>query len=113
MDRALLGVVNNRFTGIDLIAGAAVTLSAGSPSIAGAYNVASLTDNGTGDITVTFAKPMSNANYVAVATAFDSGANYDATVAEKLTSAVRIVTRDLAGTPTDVNFSVLVVSVSI
>jgi len=39
----------------------------GVPTIRDSYNVASITDNGTGDYTVNFSQSMSNANYSATA----------------------------------------------
>ena len=48
----------------------------GVPTIRDSYNVSSITDNGTGDYTVNFATPMSNANYsVGLAGRQDSDSN--------------------------------------
>ena len=44
------------------------TVSGGTPSIADDFNVASLTDHGTGDISVNFTNNMANTNYAAVCT---------------------------------------------
>ena len=44
----------------------------GTVSITDSYNCSSLTDNGTGDYTVTFTVAMANANYAAVPNGFDS-----------------------------------------
>lgn len=38
----------------------------GTVAIRGAYNVSSITDNGTGNYTINFTTPMNNANYAAV-----------------------------------------------
>jgi hypothetical protein len=40
----------------------------GTPAIRGSFNVSSITDNGTGDYTVTFTTAMPNTNYATVGT---------------------------------------------
>jgi hypothetical protein len=47
---------------------ALVTTSGGTPSIAASHNVASLTDNGVGDVTVNFTTPFSSTSYACVVT---------------------------------------------
>lgn len=64
----------------------------GTPAINSAYNVASITDNGTGDYTVNFTSALSNANYAVVVTASDLGTTliFHVNVRTKTTSSVRI-----------------------
>lgn len=77
------------------------------PSSAGSYNVASLTDNGVGDYTVTFERPAPTANY-----AISGLARYDASTAAgyaapkvgvaPLAGSLRVTSSDGAGdTATD------------
>lgn len=45
----------------------------GTPAIRASFNVSSITDNGTGDYTINFTNPMSDANYAAIVTAGGNG----------------------------------------
>jgi hypothetical protein len=47
---------------------ARVTYSGGTPALTDSYNVSGITDNGAGDLTVTFATAMTNATYTTVVT---------------------------------------------
>lgn len=67
-------------------------INGGSATLRGSGNVASVTENATGDFTVTFTTAMADVNYAAIITAGDaSSANnyYDARLVSKTTSAVR------------------------
>lgn len=46
---------------------AMIAINAGTPAIGASYNIASITDNGLGDVTLTFSTPMSGTNYCAIA----------------------------------------------
>lgn len=54
------------------------SISGGTPSINTSYNCGSLTDNGTGDITVNFTTSFSSANYLAAGSALTSSASPEA-----------------------------------
>lgn len=77
-----------------------VTWSGGTPTLQTNSNIASITDNGQGDITFTFTTAISTANYAAVATVRDTNPRL-ATVISQTTTAVRIEIKDLAGTSQD------------
>lgn len=62
-------------------------------------NVASITDNGTGDYTINFTEDMPDANYAAVVTLGTSGFVYYPVI--PTTSAFRFVTKNTAGESTD------------
>jgi len=72
----------------------------GTVAIRGGFNVASITDNGTGDYTVNFATPFSDANYAAagMAGANDSPTEYTIVTTKEAVpqtpSAYRVVTYD-------------------
>lgn len=84
--------------------------NAGTPSITADVNVASLTDNGTGDTTVTFATAMSNANYAAVASPRAANARRHASCYTFATGSVRVYTySDAANSAEDADFSLVVV----
>lgn len=85
---------------------AKVTFSGGTPSIADDYNVSSLTDNGTGDTTVTFATAASNATYAAVATTNTNA--YQTRTFAYATGSVKVGTDQVGVGPVDENFSVIV-----
>ena len=78
----------------------------GTVAIRRAFNVSSITDNGTGDYTVNFTTAMPDANYAPAIATQRNGINsavwgsvkYDSTMA---TSNVRIATVDVTPTPTD------------
>jgi hypothetical protein len=60
------------------------------PSILGAFNVSSITDNGVGDITVNFTNPMPDTGYSSVATGLTlSNASWAYAYLTKTTSASR------------------------
>ena len=48
----------------------------GVPTLRSSYNVNSLTDNGSGDITITFTTSLSDANYTCVGSFINTGDNY-------------------------------------
>jgi hypothetical protein len=58
--------------------------STGTPVITGAFNVASITDNGVGNFTVNFSNAMPDANYCAILTA-ESGLSVSPRAAESST----------------------------
>jgi hypothetical protein len=76
----------------------------GTPAIRNAFNVSSITDNGTGDYTLNFTAPLASANYAIAGMANSTGAagivsapRTDAAT----TSALRLLTSSLAGALTD------------
>src|SRR3990167_8406675 len=85
---------------------AAITNS-GTPTIADDVNVASLTDNGTGDVTVTFASALASANYAAVVSASNTSLNARATVHSRGTGSVRVLTTDSSGNAGDADFTAI------
>ena len=69
------------------------TVSSGTPSITDNFNVSSLTDNATGDISVNFTSSMANANYATVCMSDISSSNVQIPFTEpsgKSTSAVQL-----------------------
>jgi hypothetical protein len=79
---------------------------AGTVAIRAAFNVSSITDNGTGDYTVNFTTAMSDANYAITAqnagdTGYGSYGVYVFQQAAPTTSGARISTRSNAGTYAD------------
>ena len=61
----------------------------GTPSIRAAYNVSSITDNGTGDYTVNFTTALADTNYCLVG-ALGGGNAYILTIQSQLTSSASI-----------------------
>ena len=55
--------------------------------IAGSFNVASITKNGTGDFTITFSTAMPNANYATIGSALKNNADYDGKFTQYSTTA--------------------------
>jgi hypothetical protein len=84
----------------------------GTPAILGSGNVASITDNGTGDYTITFTTALPSANYAAVMSVDgDNGVpgRFWVTYNTKTTTALRISVKDTTGTQSDVdNISVAI-----
>lgn len=78
----------------------------GTPSIAKGLNIASITDNGTGDYWVNFTRNMPSTEYCVVC----SGNNMIVGVQTQEVSRVRINVRDNAGTLTDGVFNLMVFS---
>jgi len=79
-----------------------VTVSAGAPTLAAGHNFSStVTDNGTGDFTLTFTTAMSSALYPVVMTVEQSAAYRIWRVVSQSTTAVRVIIADVGGTPTD------------
>lgn len=77
-------------------------------AIRSSFNVSSITDNGTGDYTINFTTPLSDANYLVIGTAgVTSGSsrygivNDASATTAKTTSACRITIGDDAGTIND------------
>ena len=52
------------------------TASGGTPAIQSAYNITSITDNGTGDYTFNFTNSLPDANFAFVGLGTSGGANY-------------------------------------
>jgi hypothetical protein len=84
--------------------------NAGTPTLSQSYNVGSLTDNGTGDTTVTFSTAFSGTTY-----RYGGSARYDgnngisvmqSNATGPATGSCRMVTARGGGAPTDVDFSV-------
>lgn len=73
---------------------AQILISGGTPSIVSSHNIASITDNGTGDVTLTFTTAFSSANYCAIAQIYgiDSSAQAgpQANVKSQTASAARV-----------------------
>jgi hypothetical protein len=86
----------------------------GAAAISASYNVSSITDNGTGDVTVNFTSPFSSANYAFVGSGSGTGAGANSLVIgddstfAKATNAFRCVWRSQNGTATDANYCSLV-----
>lgn len=81
-----------------------VTLSGGTPTVAGSHNVSSLTDNGVGDFTVNFTTAFSSANYSSVFTASNSdntATNNRIAVQNQATAKSATVTRVRIGNSAD------------
>ena len=81
-----------------------VTYSAGVPTASGSLNIASLDDNGTGDIGVNFTTPFTTANYAVVIgpTGSGSGNNVDTHSYAQLSTNVEIICRT-GGVDADIN----------
>lgn len=62
-------------------------------TIAASYNVTSMTDNGTGNFTITIATDFSSANYVGVAMVFDTGVTQVAHEASQFAGTFQIIVR--------------------
>jgi hypothetical protein len=73
---------------------AAVTISAGTPSLAASYNVSSVADNATGTTTINFTTAFSAASYAVAGIPEDAGTNFDlwGVSANKTASSYRVVT---------------------
>jgi hypothetical protein len=73
---------------------ALITWSAGTPTLTTGHNIASLTDNGTGDVTITFTTAFSSADYVVVrsmtSSSGGSSAAYDPIIVSRAAGTVRI-----------------------
>jgi hypothetical protein len=71
---------------------ALITVSGGVATLAASFNVSGITDNGTGDYTITFSTPMSSTNYAVLATApaVDGGERSFAGPRTKAVGSVRI-----------------------
>ena len=81
----------------------------GTPAVISGSNVASITDNGTGDYTINFTSALANTNYAVFATATDGSARY-VHVTSKATGSVTVNARAVSGATVDVdeiNFQVL------
>ena len=89
----------------------------GTVAIRSSFNVASITDNGTGDYTVTFTTAMPDANYAAVKSAVFQGVNYSADytgVVSQTTTAFRFYTGYTSNTSnTSVNSDVTYIEVAV
>ena len=81
---------------------ALITYSAGVPSVTAGYNIASVTDNGVGNLTVHFTTPFSSANFAVMVSSQSSNNNdsYDA-VFSKATSSVNLLHYESSTTLTD------------
>lgn len=86
-----------------LKAWANITITAGVPAVTEGYNVASVSDNGTGDFTVNFTTPLSNATYAAVASVrnVNSGEARSICIRSKAVGGVRVNTFSGAGSLSD------------
>ena len=71
------GLASDLPAGVDLSKAKAwcYVTGGGSPVISASYNIKSLTDSGTGNVTVTFGIPFKSANHVGVGTAFSSSSD--------------------------------------
>lgn len=68
----------------------------GTVAIRGSFNVASVTDNGTGDYTINFTDPMPDANYAAVGLASQNSGAFGVMIVSQAAGSVRIETRNTA-----------------
>lgn len=88
----------------------AVTFSGGTPSISDDVNVASLTDNGTGDTTVTYATAIGASSYAAVASPRSNSNRQHASCYSFASGSVRVYTyNDAADIAADADFSMVAV----
>jgi len=84
------------------------------PTLGSAFNIASVVRNSTGNLTFTFTRPMSNANYaVILSIPVSAGNTATATVAAKTTTTFTAVTQYVAslgglGAPLDYNIDFVV-----
>jgi len=79
----------------------------GTPSITLGYNAASVTDNGTGDVSVNFTTNFSTGVFASVATAGVMAANNrTCQIISQAVGSVRVLVRDSTGTGEDQDFSV-------
>ena len=62
----------------------------GTPSLNGSGNIASITDNGTGNYTLNFTSTMPNANYAVIGTTADANKEFSVRIGTKATSSVQI-----------------------
>lgn len=87
----------------------------GTVAIRAAFNVTSITDNGSGDYTVNFTTSMVDVNYAAVVTAGGVGtlASGNATIGWAAINAVNSVRLGVSDNNTDANFDASNVSVAI
>jgi len=85
----------------------------GTPAIVSSYNVTSITDNGTGDYTITFTTAFSNTNYCLIATADSQIGSTNATRSVEIhtlsVGSVRIQTVNTAGGLEDMEYVSLVI----
>ncbi len=79
--------------------------TSGAGSIAGSFNIASITRNGTGDITVTFAQAFANANYaIGLGSIKTSGTSTNPFVlGTPTTTTIRLNVKNMSSTATDVD----------
>ena len=82
--------------------------SAGTPSIGDDVNVASLTDNGVGDVTVTYATAMASVTYAAAAMVMETGGGPFARATAVATGSIRLAAITHDSSAVDVDFSVIV-----
>lgn len=77
----------------------------GTVAIRAAYNVSSITDNGTGNYTVNFTTAMPDANYSTVATASTSSCGYGTSSTIYSETQVRITTALSGGSSADSQYT--------
>jgi len=89
--RACVPAVVGGGGGTILEAFATFTIPSGTVTVGDSYNVTSLTDNGTGDVTVNFTSSFSNSNFSVsgIATKGSSSEGYAMSVTTRATSSVR------------------------
>jgi hypothetical protein len=81
-----------------------ITWSAGTPSLTAGYNVGTLTDNGTGDVTAALSVTMSSSNYAIVAMVKDVAPGHTkVTGAAASATSVRLLIENLSGGGTAVD----------
>jgi len=86
--------------------------NSGTPTIEDDFNVASLTDNGLGDVTVNFATNIGSATYAAVATVLDvEPVESQIAVSARATGSVTVDTEASSGARADRNFCLIVMGV--
>jgi hypothetical protein len=85
----------------------------GTPAIVSSYNVASITDNGTGDYTINFTTPFANTNYCLIGTADSQIGSTNATRSVEIhtlsVGSARIQTVNSAGGLEDVEHAVIMI----
>ena len=96
------GLASDLPKGVDLSKAKAWILfnGSGTPAASASYNIKSITDEGTGDYTLTFAVPFKSANYSGFVTANVGGSSFNGSGALTASNA-RIAVETHAGTRTD------------
>ena len=85
-----------------------ITVTGGVPAITEDHNIASLTDNGVGDVTLTFARAMATASYSLAGGGFNLGGSISVMPTSMATTTIRYDVRNSADGASDVDHQVIV-----